>query len=938
MTMAATLNTIDFSNIQIGSGLLQKATNALTARVAKVARRLPRTLAALTVATIATAATAFSASAQETVNAKHVYNYGESYAYAASTLDQLHNASLTQGIGYWQQRYNAASTTDEKHKALHQMATYMVQGKGGVEKLTGKDLEIAKGKAVLLFRDLAKENYAPAAKELGYVESRWGKYVEAAQASIRADAAPAAEPQPQTNEGDNACETDQAETTQTIQTQLLPPLMIEKLQEMQGWGDMAPPGKRHIATALNPKSSKKAIAAAIRELGYLNFNNKLGPAMRDYTVALALYETAKKLGDTNATTNFDYVRRVSFSNDMDYMQFIELTKERTEEEIKADDCDDTADNAEFTTIIGLTYSQIHDKLLDNSVTPQIAAEMTEMMNVLYPFGHEYRPAVTFRLKRIATLAEKENLSTRDQKNLTQSLIDVRSYAAHGLRKEFSFPQNRANEIYTNEATPAERAITPAPAPAPAAAVTTAPAPTPATTAAPAPAPAPAATTPAPTPAPVVDRTTPAPAAATANDQTGDTASEATEFTTIIGLTYAQILEKLKTNNITPQIAGEMTTMMNTLLSNNDRIAVKSRLRRISILSSNPDGSRNYQDRLNSWLEDVKTRMIAGLEQELSHDQNRGDKIYKDDGSVSMSMTGEQVTTHTAALAAATAVPATPTEAELQAVRNSTPAVVVELNFNHAGPFFRVHSASKETLQPGDTIKIIGQTPGIVPGGNSQLLKVTSAVGSVTYQWTGEGNVTTADLLEQEVMPEATAALYKHEDIPSTVIGECMVQPADDARLLQTTHSIVKGESLWAIGKKYGVSPAELRKTNNIQDPKKLRIGQILKIPGTERASSYSVTGCSLTQAWGGMNAANDDVRIHGPANADGINPLLGFFKPGELVALGISRDTDIKDVLAAADPKIRAALEVAISRAVAENIRRQQLRTANIGAPTAALG
>jgi LysM repeat protein len=45
-----------------------------------------------------------------------------------------------------------------------------------------------------------------------------------------------------------------------------------------------------------------------------------------------------------------------------------------------------------------------------------------------------------------------------------------------------------------------------------------------------------------------------------------------------------------------------------------------------------------------------------------------------------------------------------------------------------------------------------------------------------------------------------------------------------------THTVVSGESIWRVSNQYGVSQKELMELNNISDPTKLKIGQLLKLP------------------------------------------------------------------------------------------------------------
>ena len=46
--------------------------------------------------------------------------------------------------------------------------------------------------------------------------------------------------------------------------------------------------------------------------------------------------------------------------------------------------------------------------------------------------------------------------------------------------------------------------------------------------------------------------------------------------------------------------------------------------------------------------------------------------------------------------------------------------------------------------------------------------------------------------------------------------------------------MVKGDSPYKIAKKFKVTPDELMKVNNITDPKKIQIGQKLKIPASQK--------------------------------------------------------------------------------------------------------
>lgn len=52
-----------------------------------------------------------------------------------------------------------------------------------------------------------------------------------------------------------------------------------------------------------------------------------------------------------------------------------------------------------------------------------------------------------------------------------------------------------------------------------------------------------------------------------------------------------------------------------------------------------------------------------------------------------------------------------------------------------------------------------------------------------------------------------------------------------------THTVRSGETLYHIAEYYGVSPAALMEANDIHDPRDLRVGQIILIPGRYRSTA-----------------------------------------------------------------------------------------------------
>jgi LysM repeat protein len=97
----------------------------------------------------------------------------------------------------------------------------------------------------------------------------------------------------------------------------------------------------------------------------------------------------------------------------------------------------------------------------------------------------------------------------------------------------------------------------------------------------------------------------------------------------------------------------------------------------------------------------------------------------------------------------------------------------------------------------------------------QLEALTGQVARLTEQVEGKSPAPT---LTAPAAPAAAPAAEPVEASPAKVIGD--------------VHIVVKGESLDSIAKLYKTTAIDLQKYNRITDPKKLQIGQQLRIPPT----------------------------------------------------------------------------------------------------------
>lgn len=85
------------------------------------------------------------------------------------------------------------------------------------------------------------------------------------------------------------------------------------------------------------------------------------------------------------------------------------------------------------------------------------------------------------------------------------------------------------------------------------------------------------------------------------------------------------------------------------------------------------------------------------------------------------------------------------------------------------------------------------------------------------------------------------------------IGQKLLIPVSDVSVEETpkepssgiSYVVVSGDNLYSIANKYGVSVDDIKKLNNLSS-NTLKIGQVLKIPGTEQFVTYTVkSGDSL---------------------------------------------------------------------------------------------
>ncbi|NLR90760.1 LysM peptidoglycan-binding domain-containing protein [Flammeovirga agarivorans] len=113
-------------------------------------------------------------------------------------------------------------------------------------------------------------------------------------------------------------------------------------------------------------------------------------------------------------------------------------------------------------------------------------------------------------------------------------------------------------------------------------------------------------------------------------------------------------------------------------------------------------------------------------------------------------------------------------------------------------------------------------------------------GDTLYGIARKHNLSTDDLISLNNWSSVPTLQIGQEIIvgkSSTPQNNTKVEPATSGK----THTVVKGDSLYAIGRKYNISPARILTENNLGTNAGIYIGQVLKIPSEEQEKTTTVT-------------------------------------------------------------------------------------------------
>jgi len=124
-------------------------------------------------------------------------------------------------------------------------------------------------------------------------------------------------------------------------------------------------------------------------------------------------------------------------------------------------------------------------------------------------------------------------------------------------------------------------------------------------------------------------------------------------------------------------------------------------------------------------------------------------------------------------------------------------------------------------------------------------------GDTLYGLSRRHNVSVAELMELNGLNNPNLRPGQKLELPAGYAGSgpppretvaarapVSLSPSVEAKY-SGSHTVAHGESLYGISRRHGVSVAELQQVNGIDDPRNVRVGTVLKIPGSVASESYS---------------------------------------------------------------------------------------------------
>ena len=172
-------------------------------------------------------------------------------------------------------------------------------------------------------------------------------------------------------------------------------------------------------------------------------------------------------------------------------------------------------------------------------------------------------------------------------------------------------------------------------------------------------------------------------------------------------------------------------------------------------------------------------------------------------------------------------------AELSAANKLAPSATLRLGQQLAVPAraasvssgVAADAANAYTVKPGDILGTVARKHG------------TTVAALRTANNLSNDNLRVGQKL---VIPGNAAPLTSPDSAPTAPVTPAPA-PTVTPRASGATHTIAPGDTLGSIARKYGVKVGEIGTLNNITDPAKLRVGQVIKLPSGARTEARATT-------------------------------------------------------------------------------------------------
>jgi nucleoid-associated protein YgaU len=131
-----------------------------------------------------------------------------------------------------------------------------------------------------------------------------------------------------------------------------------------------------------------------------------------------------------------------------------------------------------------------------------------------------------------------------------------------------------------------------------------------------------------------------------------------------------------------------------------------------------------------------------------------------------------------------------------------------------------------TVESGETIERVSSVTYDAQG--NAVAASPEVLSSVSYD--AQGNVMSAEQVAAAAQAEAEAKAAAEAAAAAAAKAEADAAAAAAAAPVERTYTVVKGDTLSAIGKKFGVNWRDIAALNHIKNPDLIHPGEVFRIP------------------------------------------------------------------------------------------------------------